>query len=52
MNQNNYQTVEVKSNGCEVTRQHPKEIKPTCKAVNVTAQCLFTVSIGYFGFKL
>ena len=46
-----YQGAEVKANGGEVTRHHSEKVETVSKPVNVTAQCLLSVSVSNLGLK-
>lgn len=46
-----YHTTKIEPNCCEVKRQHPIEIKPTPKPINITAKCLLSISICNFSLE-
>lgn len=46
-----YQSAKVEPNCGEITRQHTEEIEPMPQPINVTAQCLLAIPIGYLCLK-
>jgi len=50
-NLKNYHATEIESNSGEVEWQHSEEVKSSSKTINITAKCLFSISISNLSLK-